>query len=406
MPQLLDHRREPNTIGMSASASKGNKTGKSILWVIDGSLKNQLHKNARLKPAQALADIGWHVRMITAGVPEEVKQHTSIDFIELTWPDIYIAGAVAYYFKLLKFLFSNRHNSDVLFFQMDSLAVLLLIVPLWQKISGRKRYLVVQDYRSLPMDTQSVKGVLRSVFFYIGAAVSRLLNVKVTAITDQLAERLNLNKSQLVGIWPSGVDRSEFVKSVKSRNWPQEDDPVRLIYVGVMTPERNLTSLIKAARLARKNGGNLTLSIIGGGVQRPELEELAAQKGSEFITIDGPYPYHRIPEILSRHDVGILPFPNVPKMNVSSAIKMFEYMAAGMPVIATRIQAHETVFADSEFVFWCNESHSSMAEAMTNAVASKERLAILGNQARSFSYNWTWEKSGQKLSRALTQALK
>jgi hypothetical protein len=54
---------------------------------------------------------------------------------------------------------------------------------------------------------------------------------------------------------------------------------------------------------------------------------------------------------LAGFDIGILPFPDIPRMNVSSAIKMFEYLADGMPALATRLEAYTAVFKDRDFVF-------------------------------------------------------
>jgi glycosyltransferase involved in cell wall biosynthesis len=112
-----------------------------------------------------------------------------------------------------------------------------------------------------------------------------------------------------------------------------------------------------------------------------------------------------IPDVLSEHDIGVLPFPNVKKMNVSSAIKMFEYLAAGMPIIATKIQAHEKVLNGKEFVFWSKENHISIAQAIMAAAISKEKLKVFGEQARKYSQNWSWEKSGEKLSNSLNKSL-
>ena len=106
-----------------------------------------------------------------------------------------------------------------------------------------------------------------------------------------------------------------------------------------------------------------------------------------------------IPDLLSQNDIGILPFPDMPKMNVSSFIKMFEYMAAGMPVIATRIEAHVRVFNDCDFVFWSGETAESIADTMAAVSASKAQLPILGKKARDYSKLWSWEESSKKLSK-------
>ncbi|NNG00353.1 MAG: glycosyltransferase [Desulfobacteraceae bacterium] len=372
----------------------------SVLWVIDGSLKDQLHKNARLKPAMELVKSGWKVRMITSGTPDD-SEHLPITFMKIPWPNIYLFGVIGYYLKTISLLLSGKIKTDILFFQMDSFAFILLVIPIWQKITNKQKYRVVVDYRSLPMDTQSLKGKLRSAAFYLGVFITKYLDVKITAITAQLSEALKVRREQLIGLWPSGAELDDFSDCYGKRRWPEKNEPIRLIYLGVLTEERNLISVIKAAGMAKMKGTNLTVDIVGSGPQKEDLKKRVRKNRYDFINIHGPYPYHSVPDLLSQYDIGILPFPDVPKMNVSSAIKMFEYMAAGMPVLATRIQAHTNVFKDMEFVFWCAETPESMAKAIKKADRSKESLPTFGKNAKDYSRNWSWEKSAKELSIAL-----
>lgn len=57
----------------------------------------------------------------------------------------------------------------------------------------------------------------------------------------------------------------------------------------------------------------------------------------------GPRPYATIPSILSAFDAGLIPFRIGPEGSNSSPIKMYEYLAAGLPVLATPIPECELV---------------------------------------------------------------
>lgn len=375
-----------------------------LTWIIDGSINKKLHRNARLKPAEQLAKIGWEVTMITSGIPD-AHNYSSIRFRKVEWPKIYFCGAVIYYLKILWLFLSGKIDTDIIFFQIDSISWLLLAIPVWQKLSHNQKYNVIIDFRSLPMETDSLKGKLRSLNFYIALAISKKMDIPLTAITEKIARVLKISKKQLAGIWPSGAEIEDFKDCFRNRQWPEENDPVRFIYLGVMRAERNLISVIEGACIARKKGINLAINIIGDGDQKVQLQEMVKKKGADFVNIEGPFPYYLVPNILTKNHIGILPFPDVPKMNVSSAIKMFEYMAAGMPVMATKIEAHHRVFKDHEFVFWTGETPESMAEAMAYAVDSKATLSKLGKQAMDYSKSWTWAESAQKLSKALEKVI-
>lgn len=373
---------------------------KSIIWVIDGSLKDQLHQNARIYPAVELARMGWQVIMITSAAPDKIKTNP-IDFVEVTSPRIYFLGILIYYLKILRILFSNKISGNILFFQLDSMAPILLTVPILQSLLRKKQYQVVMDYRSMPMDTLSVRGKLRSLVYLVGHLMALISNIHMTAITRRMANILKLPGKKLIGIWPSGANVDDFRTAFEKRRWPGENEPVRMLYIGAMQAERNLTAVIEAAKTAIDKGINLTLDIIGGGDQKESLQKHLQNQKSDSIKVWGPVPQNQIPKLLSNYHIGILPFPNIPRMNVSSAIKMFEYMAAGMPILATKIEAHTGIFKDKDFVFWTDETAESMTHAMLSLSVSKAQLPVLGKHARDYSYAWSWEESAKKLSKAL-----
>lgn len=347
-----------------------------------------------------LAKLGWRVTLVTSEAPEGLEMK-GLDVVEIGAAKMYFFGTFGYYLQVLMRLFRNRLPGRILFFQLDSMGLLLLAVPLWQKLTGKRNYQVVLDYRSLPMDTRSVKGKLRSLMFYAGHELASRLDLKVTAITDRIAGALRLRSDQLIGIWPSGANIDDFKQAMEKRRWPGEHEPIRLVYIGAMQAERNLIAVANAAKIASEKGVDLTLSIIGDGDQKTSLEKIAATRGYEFARVWGPVPQHRIPELLGDYDIGILPFPNVPKMNVSSAIKMFEYMAAGMPILATEIEAHTSVFKDSDFVFWTAEDAASMARGIMAIARCKTTLPVLGKKAGEYSKMWDWSESAKKLSHAI-----
>ncbi|MFO8054720.1 MAG: hypothetical protein R6U19_06100, partial [Bacteroidales bacterium] len=105
-----------------------NKTPK-IAWIIEGSLDQLLHRNARLKPANELVKTGWEVIMVTSGIPETHK-NDPIKFLKVPWPRIYFLGAIIYYLKIIWLFFCRKIDTDIIFFQIDSRSWLLLAIPL------------------------------------------------------------------------------------------------------------------------------------------------------------------------------------------------------------------------------------------------------------------------------------
>ena len=52
-------------------------------------------------------------------------------------------------------------------------------------------------------------------------------------------------------------------------------------------------------------------------------------------------PHNKVPEIISKFDIGIVPYPNDEHMNLyASPMKIFELAAAGVPILASNIDGH------------------------------------------------------------------
>ncbi len=97
---------------------------------------------------------------------------------------------------------------------------------------------------------------------------------------------------------------------------------------------------------------SFVLSLYGDGPLRPQLEALAVDSGGA-VRIQRPVPHEQVPSVLAQAQVGVtsLPEPDDAKYEASSPIKLFEYMAAGMPVLATDSKCHTDVVGDGRFAF-------------------------------------------------------
>ena len=66
----------------------------------------------------------------------------------------------------------------------------------------------------------------------------------------------------------------------------------------------------------------------------PEKSKLAAEKN---IHITGPVPYPKIPEVMSKFDVCIVPHVETRFTNSLNPLKLWEYLAAGKPIVSTNV---------------------------------------------------------------------
>jgi glycosyltransferase involved in cell wall biosynthesis len=190
-----------------------------------------------------------------------------------------------------------------------------------------------------------------------------------------------------------------------ARRWPLPGEPIYLVYVGVLHYERNLMTLSRAVVKANAEGMAFVLSLIGEGTERLDLEKFALRTAGR-VRIIPPVPHNQVPGLLAQAHVGVLPFPDEEKFQVSSPIKLFEYMAAGLPILATRIVCHTDVVGSGGYAFWAEEADvEGLLSALRLIWHARPSLGRMGREAAVAAQAWTWQESARKLKTALEHGL-
>lgn len=163
---------------------------------------------------------------------------------------------------------------------------------------------------------------------------------KVTALSEAhksyLIEREGIDPEK-IEIIPNGIEAARFMSP-----GPREESRKRLGVlngaptvgiVAMLRPEKNHKVFLQAARRVLREVPEARFLIVGEGPERPGLESLAKDLGIEtqvsFLGVR-----EDIPELLNAMDVAVLSsHPVVETLSVS----VLEYMAAGKPVVATRV---------------------------------------------------------------------
>ena len=303
-----------------------------------------------------------------------------------------------FHYKMIREVWARRKTVDfVLFHPMSApwmffLWLVMLFLP--------NRPLFVMDTRTLPMESKKErtrKATIRAYYFSFIAWFSRWWVDGQLTITQRMAEALNIPHKQLWGIWTSGVRLEPFVEASANRQWAGKDEPIDLNYIGSLAKERYIDVLARAVIRAHQAGYPVHFTIIGAGNARNELQTLAQNSGGAVIVLD-PVAFDQVPILLAKSHIGVLPFPDEEQFRVSSPIKLFEYMASGMPILATRIVCHTDVLGDAPFVFWAESAtEDAFYEAIKRLVDARDQLPTLGNASAIEGKKWSWQSVAQHL---------
>ena len=132
------------------------------------------------------------------------------------------------------------------------------------------------------------------------------------------------------------------------------------------------------------------LILAGEGTEFNQLKDYADRLSNGAIQVMSTVPRSAVPLLLASAHVGIIPFKNEVIYLGSSPIKLFEYMAAGMPVLLTRIPCHTDVVGNESYVFWAEDGTSEILAAAIRAVcSSKNHLREVGRLAQLAVEAWT-----------------
>jgi len=377
-----------------------------LVWVSSVNPATTLDAATWLETTTHLRALGWQVTLLCEGERGERTVRGTTLYC-LPRPQLYLLGQALYHLNIVLWLLARWRTLDVILFQHSS-GLWLLPLRFVRWVSRRSRPLLIMDTRDVDdshagkLKVKARQWVHRLVF----ALANRYADGQTT-ITPRMATLVGIPPAQLLGIWPSGVNPEHFAVAQRDRHWPVADEPIQLVYLGILIPKRNLLPLCEAVVQANGAVRRFCLTLYGDGVARPALQAIANQSGGA-IQVLPPVPHQAVPQLLAGAQVGVtsLPARDNPKYEASSPIKLFEYLAAGLPILATRNACHTDVVGAGAYAFWADDATvNDLACALDKVWQNRHRLADLSAEANSAAQAWSWRAAATKLSNALEKGL-
>ncbi|MCU0491615.1 MAG: glycosyltransferase family 4 protein [Chloroflexaceae bacterium] len=182
------------------------------------------------------------------------------------------------------------------------------------------------------------------------------------------------------------------------------------IFLGSFRNWHGVTDFVRAATLLLERGGDERFVLVGDGPERAEAERLAAAWPGRF-RFTGAIPYESVPGELAQANVGVAPFNTAPHPALRAAgffwspLKIYEYMAAGLPVITTDLPPLNTIIRDGqEGVLFREGDVASLAAAMARLLDDPAAARAMGARARArVVAHYSWQRHCEELERVLLE---
>lgn len=165
-----------------------------------------------------------------------------------------------------------------------------------------------------------------------------------------------------------------------------------LLYVGLVNRSRGLDTVLEALSQFIKINDNLFLVILGTGNALEHLKGMAKKlKIENYVGFEGWVDNRFVPEYIASSDICLVPHHKCGHWDNTIPNKLFDYMAAGKPVLATDVEPMERIIqkANCGLVYrdYDTESFVSRLLQLQNTAYKKE-LGLNGIKAVKDYYNW------------------
>ncbi|MEE9376876.1 MAG: glycosyltransferase [Candidatus Lokiarchaeia archaeon] len=345
---------------------------KIIYWVNLNRFDMQPDKSTYMEMAKFLNQDGFYVHILTGYKQNKYNSKSTLFSINYFRSlDIGCIFRLTLLLNIMLWLLINSSRDNIYLLHPNA----MFIAPLL-KIFGRNN--IHLDIRTLPVDIHSLKEKFDYLIYWVfPITFFGKMAKSYSFITDLLREEVENefnNKYSPYVIWESGVNTDLFTKELT--NLPISNK-FNIFYHGSITENRGISRVVDAMKcLPISYKKQMCFVIVGDGSGLNYIRNLVSQESmSEYIEIKGMIAYENIPREIAMADCCICPLPDRLEWNVSSPLKVFEYMASSKPIILTPIPAHKNVLANQKFILWTDgDSVEDYVNAIKKAFDNRQFL--------------------------------
>jgi glycosyltransferase involved in cell wall biosynthesis len=224
-------------------------------------------------------------------------------------------------------------------------------------------------------------------------------NSLITGITaGHVPQLLITNRDRASLVLPMCAP-NDFFEIGLNRKSIKVDEKLRVCYVGKATSSGNsngLEFLLQQINIVNLQEMNVEFTMIG--IEPEFIRDFAALRDSlgieERVLRFLPHASHQeVLTVLKNSDVGLVPYPNSSYNSMRFPIKIVEYAAAGVLILAAKTPAHSKILPGEIALFYDDSELNSLAESLRH-IASNQK-AVEKRLARGLAWSQNYRYSSR-----------
>lgn len=339
------------------------------------------------KECKSLARSGKHVVLVVPHERDEVIDSIEVRAIQVS------GGRLSRMTRSAWSLYKEaaRQNGDVYHFHDPEL------IPVALLLAARGKTVVYDIHEDAPADLLHKDYIPRSLRWPLMWFMQKLENVACSrfsgliAATPTIAERFYpVNRNTVV------VHNFPILDEIApTPGLPWCERPPAIAYVGSISVRRGIRKILEGLALLPSSlpAQMMLAGPLSPGGLRPEIEVLPGWSRVQYLgVLDRP----GVADLLSRARLGVVVLQPEPNFVNAKPIKLFEYMAAGIPVIASDFPLWRRIIDGAGCGLLVDPQDSgAIARAIQYLLtheAEAETMGRRGRQAACELYNWSTEE--------------
>ena len=295
-----------------------------------------------------------------------------------------------------------KHRPDLIYRRHSALAGEILLarifdIPVINEVNG----IIIDEIRI----SNRADGLSRKIINYLETQKFQKADryiVVTSKMRDVLKKDYFVPKSKITFV-ENGANTSLFKpsnKTVAKNQLGLCESNNYLCFIGTLSRYQGIDIFIKALPVILREGKNTVALIVGDGEIKDEINKLITQlELTNYVELSGKVPYTQVPLFINASEICVAPFIGERNQRIGlSPLKIYEYLACGKPVVASKIKGIEMLEQINAGNLVPPGDIQEFSNTILNLLKNPDLCKAMGENGRNWVVkNHSWEVVSQKV---------